>query len=92
MWSEGEVILPREVLNDGRPWMEGAVIVVRDDEELLATYIAEGAVPLPCRPVADGERAPSLARQAVLAWPRRSDAATARRGACGLGLLAGSKA
>jgi len=43
MWSEGEVILRREVLNDGRPWMEGAVIVVRDDEELLATYIAEGA-------------------------------------------------
>jgi len=43
MWCEGEVILRREVLNDGRSWCEAPVIVVRDDGELLATYIAEGA-------------------------------------------------
>ncbi len=43
MWCEGEVILRREVLNDGRAWMEVPVIVARDDGELLATYIAEGA-------------------------------------------------
>jgi hypothetical protein len=42
-WSSGEVILRREVLNDGRAWVEGPVIVVLDREELLATYIASGA-------------------------------------------------
>jgi hypothetical protein len=42
MWSEGQVILRREVLNDGRPWLEVPVVVVRDEPELLATYIAEG--------------------------------------------------
>lgn len=39
-WSEGEVILRREVLNDGRCWAEWPVIVVLDEPELLATYIA----------------------------------------------------
>jgi Protein of unknown function (DUF402) len=43
MWSRGEVVVRREVLNDGRAWLEVPVIVVRDDEELLATFIAEGA-------------------------------------------------
>src|SRR4051794_23709614 len=43
MWAEGETILRREVLNDGRPWLEVPVVVVRDEAELLATYIAEGA-------------------------------------------------
>jgi hypothetical protein len=43
MWSEGQVVLRREVLNDGRAWLEVPVIVVRDDEELLASFIAEGA-------------------------------------------------
>jgi hypothetical protein len=43
MWSEGEVILRREVLNDGRSWAEWPVIVVRDNPGLLATYIATGA-------------------------------------------------
>lgn len=43
MWSEGEVIVRREVLNDGRSWAEMPEIVVRDTGELLATYIAEGA-------------------------------------------------
>jgi hypothetical protein len=43
MWSEGEVILRREVLNDGRSWAEWPVIVVRDDPGLLATFTPTGA-------------------------------------------------
>ena len=43
MWNAGEVVVRREVLNDGRAWLEVPVIVVRDDDELLATFIAEGA-------------------------------------------------
>ena len=39
MWSEGEVVLRREVLNDGRCWAEFPVVVVRDEPRLLATYI-----------------------------------------------------
>jgi hypothetical protein len=42
MWSEGEVILRRGVLNDGRAWIEVPEIVVRDGDELLATYVPEG--------------------------------------------------
>jgi hypothetical protein len=42
MWSEGEVVLRREVLNDGRCWAEFPVVVVRDEPRLLATYIPEG--------------------------------------------------
>jgi len=42
-WATGQVIVRREVLNDGRPWMEVPVIVVVDEPGLLATYIAEGA-------------------------------------------------
>jgi hypothetical protein len=42
-WSTGEVVLRREVLNDGRSWMEVPAIVVRDEPDLLATYIATGA-------------------------------------------------
>ncbi len=42
-WSEGDVVVRREVLNDGRAWLAVPVIVVRDDAELLATFIAEGA-------------------------------------------------
>ena len=42
-WSPGEVVLRREVLNDGRSWMEVPAIVVRDEPDLLATYIATGA-------------------------------------------------
>jgi Protein of unknown function (DUF402) len=37
------VILRRHVLNDGRIWFEVPVIVVRDEPDLLATYLAEGA-------------------------------------------------
>jgi hypothetical protein len=43
VWSEGEVVLRREVLSDGRAWLEAPVIVVRDSADLLATYLAEGA-------------------------------------------------
>ena len=43
MWSEGETILRREVRNDGWAWMQVPVLVVRDEPELLATYIPEGA-------------------------------------------------
>jgi hypothetical protein len=42
-WRAGEVILRREVLNDGRAWLEAPVIVARDEPDLLASYIAEGA-------------------------------------------------
>jgi len=33
----------REVLNDGRSWLEAPVIVVHDTPELLVTYLASGA-------------------------------------------------
>ena len=42
MWSEGERILRREVRNDGWSWAEMPVVVVRDEPDLLATYLAEG--------------------------------------------------
>jgi len=42
-WRPGDVIVRREVLNDGRVWAEIPVIVVRDDPELLVTYVADGA-------------------------------------------------
>jgi hypothetical protein len=42
-WDTGDVILRREVLNDGRPWAEWPVIVVRDDPDLLVTYTPTGA-------------------------------------------------
>ncbi|MGZ4319999.1 MAG: DUF402 domain-containing protein [Gaiellaceae bacterium] len=43
MWTEGQVVIRREVLNDGQAWLEVPVIVVRDDDDLLATFIAQGA-------------------------------------------------
>jgi hypothetical protein len=43
MWSEGDVVIRREVRNSGWVWLEVPVVVVRDDDELLATYIPEGA-------------------------------------------------
>lgn len=42
-WSPGDVIVRREVLNDGRPWLGLAVRVVEDTPEHLVTYAAEGA-------------------------------------------------
>jgi len=42
-WTPGEVIVRREVLNDGRVWLEIAVIVVEDRPDLLVSYIPEGA-------------------------------------------------
>ena len=43
MWSEGDVVVRREVLNDGRCWCQFPVRVVQDNDELLATYIPTGA-------------------------------------------------
>jgi hypothetical protein len=43
VWREGDVVVRRSVLNDGRVWLEIPVIVVRDEPQLLATYIAGGA-------------------------------------------------
>ena len=57
MWSEGEVVTRREVLNDGRCWLEVPVRVVRDDGQLLATYLASGTpftLPPGPWPTADG--------------------------------------
>jgi uncharacterized protein DUF402 len=42
-WSPGDVVVRREVLNDGSAWAEIAVIVVEDSPELLVTYIPAGA-------------------------------------------------
>jgi hypothetical protein len=42
-WSPGEAVVRREVLNDGRCWLEGAVIVVEDTPDLLVTYTPTGA-------------------------------------------------
>jgi predicted RNA-binding protein associated with RNAse of E/G family len=41
-WSPGETVVRREVLNDGRCWLETDVTVVHDDTELLVTYLAGG--------------------------------------------------
>src|ERR1044072_2513932 len=43
MWSHGQLITRREVLNSGRSWMQVPVRVVRDDDDLLATSLARGA-------------------------------------------------
>src|SRR4051812_8138071 len=43
MWQAGDVIVRREVRNDGWPWLEVPVVVVRDEPDLLATYISSGA-------------------------------------------------
>jgi hypothetical protein len=43
VWNAGEIVLRREVLNDGRCWLEVPVVVVQDSDDLLATYIASGA-------------------------------------------------
>ena len=42
-WRPGDVIVRRDVLNDGRAWLEIPVIVVLDEPQLLATFIAGGA-------------------------------------------------
>jgi hypothetical protein len=42
-WQHGELVVRREVLNDGRCWLELPVRVVQDDDELLATYIFSGS-------------------------------------------------
>ena len=80
----------REVLNDGRAWLEVPVRRRADDEpELLATYIAAGhAVAVSRRRLADAGRAPPVARTGALGRARRADAAAAGRGVRDLGLLA----
>ena len=63
MWSEGDVVLRREVLNDGRCWCQFPVRVVQDNDELLATYIADRrGVRVPARRVADRERTAPVGR------------------------------
>lgn len=52
-WQPGDVLVRREVLNDGSAWAEIAVIVVEDSPELLVTYIPEGA-PIRFPPTAHG--------------------------------------
>jgi Protein of unknown function (DUF402) len=42
MWSPGQVVLRREVRNEGWAWLQVPVFVVRDTDELLATYVAPG--------------------------------------------------
>jgi hypothetical protein len=41
-WHSGEVIVWREVLNDGRPWAAHTVYVVEDTDKHLVTYIPTG--------------------------------------------------
>ncbi len=41
-WQPGVSVVRQEVLNDGRVWLRFPVVVVRDDAELLATYVPEG--------------------------------------------------
>jgi len=47
VWREGDTVLRREVRNDGWAWLELEVRVVRDDDDLLATYIPPGPEPHP---------------------------------------------
>jgi hypothetical protein len=64
MWSEGDVVVRREVLDDGRCWLEVPVVVVRDEPGLLATYLPEGApFTFPDHPVVHPWR-----RQGRTAW------------------------
>lgn len=41
-WQPGQAVVRQEVLNDGRVWLRFRVLVVRDDPDLLATYVREG--------------------------------------------------
>jgi hypothetical protein len=43
MWSEGEIVVRREVLNSGHCWLESPMQIVRDTPELVVTYTWEGA-------------------------------------------------
>jgi hypothetical protein len=42
-WRRGDVVLRREVLNDGRAWCVVPVRVVEDRPDLLVTYLPAGA-------------------------------------------------
>jgi len=41
-WARGQVIVRREVLNDGRLWMASTVRVVEDTPDQLVTYLPSG--------------------------------------------------
>ncbi|MHB8509517.1 MAG: hypothetical protein ACYDGR_12850 [Candidatus Dormibacteria bacterium] len=41
-WRPGDVVLRREMLH-GRPWLENPVYIVEDREDLLVSFIPEGA-------------------------------------------------
>jgi Protein of unknown function (DUF402) len=41
-WQRGQVVVARDVV-DGRPWLAYPVFVVEDTDELLVTYLPEGA-------------------------------------------------
>ncbi|HEY2326928.1 MAG TPA: DUF402 domain-containing protein, partial [Gaiellaceae bacterium] len=41
MWTAGDVVMRREVLNTGHCWLENPVRVVEDSPGLLVTYLAE---------------------------------------------------
>jgi hypothetical protein len=41
-WRAGEAVVRRDVWH-GRPWVGVATLVVRDEPELLALYVPEGA-------------------------------------------------
>ena len=43
MWQAGDTVVRREVRNDGWAWLEVPVVVVRDEPDLLVTYLPEGA-------------------------------------------------
>ena len=84
MWQAGETIVRREVRNDGWVWLEIPVVVVRDDPDLLATYVPSGA-PFTFPP---GPEVHPWAGRELLAGPRRADAAAPGRQLRGLGVLA----
>jgi hypothetical protein len=42
-WECGDVIVRREVLNDGRPWLAMTVYVVEDSDDQLVTYLPGGS-------------------------------------------------
>ena len=53
MWSEGDVVQHREVLNSGHCWAEFPVRVIQDDDDVLVTYLAERTpIAYPAAPLA----------------------------------------
>ena len=77
-WRTGDVVLRREVLNDGRSWMEVPVIVVRDEPTARDVHPDGRAVSLSAGRLADCKRAAPVGRQGTLARPRRAHAPATR--------------